>query len=103
MRQGVDLAESIRTEGLVAVFEAQHNAQVLTRWTEGAFAMRKGRIDYAYYAKRASGSTVANASPAALWRVISAIGNGIVALYRCRQQLNPPADYVCQAASATVP
>ncbi len=96
----MDLAESIRTDGLVAVFEAERNAQVLTRWTEGAFAMRKGRIDYA---KRASGSAVANASPAALWRVISAIGNGIVALYRCRQQLKPPADYVCQAASATVP
>jgi hypothetical protein len=41
---------------------------------EGAFAMRKGRIDYAYYAKRASGSKLAHASPAALWRVVSAIG-----------------------------
>ena len=36
--------------------------------------MRKRRIDYAYYAKRASGSQVTGASPAALWEVISAIG-----------------------------
>ena len=61
-------------ESVSAVFDAERNAQVQARWTEGAFAMRKGRIDYAYYAKRASGSAVANASPAALWRVVSAIG-----------------------------
>lgn len=36
--------------------------------------MRKGRIDLAYYAKRASGSATAKASPAALWQVVSAIG-----------------------------
>ena len=36
--------------------------------------MRKDRIDYAYYAKRASGSAVSKASPAAFWQVVSAIG-----------------------------
>jgi hypothetical protein len=36
--------------------------------------MRKGRIDLAYYAKRASGSATANAPPAAVWQVVSAIG-----------------------------
>lgn len=36
--------------------------------------MRKDRFDYAYYAKRASGSAVAKASPAALWKVVTAIG-----------------------------
>ena len=36
--------------------------------------MRRGRIDYAYYAKQASGSTLSSASPAALWKIVSAIG-----------------------------
>jgi uncharacterized protein YbjT (DUF2867 family) len=61
-------------ESVEAVFEAERKARVKARWTEGAFAMRKGRIDYAYYAKRASGSAVAKASPAAVWGVVSAIG-----------------------------
>jgi hypothetical protein len=59
---------------VAAAFDAERRSQVQARWTEGAFAMRKGRIDYAYYAKRASGSAVSSASPAALWRVVSAIG-----------------------------
>jgi hypothetical protein len=57
-----------------AAFAAERQHGVEARWVEGAFAMRKGRVDYAYYAKRASGSEVANASPATLWRVVSAIG-----------------------------
>ena len=36
--------------------------------------MRKDRSDYAFYAKRASGSAVADASPAALWKIVTAIG-----------------------------
>lgn len=36
--------------------------------------MRKGRIDYAYYAKRASGSQIAKAPAEAVWRVVAAIG-----------------------------
>lgn len=36
--------------------------------------MRKGRIDYAYYAKRAGGSAVARASPASVWALVAAIG-----------------------------
>jgi hypothetical protein len=61
-------------ESVEAVFEAERRAQVKARWTEGAFAMRKGRIDYAYYAKRASGTAVARASPNAVWDVVAAIG-----------------------------
>jgi uncharacterized protein YbjT (DUF2867 family) len=61
-------------EAVAAAFEAERSAQVQARWTEGAFAMRKGRIDYAYYAKRASGSAVTGASPAAVWRVVAGIG-----------------------------
>ena len=36
--------------------------------------MRQRRIDYSYYAKRASGSAVANASSAAVWSIVSRIG-----------------------------
>ena len=61
-------------ESVDAAFEAERNAQVQSRWTEGAFSMRQKRIDYAYYAKRASGSAVTRAPPAAVWEVISAIG-----------------------------
>ena len=61
-------------ESVQAVFEAERNSTVEARWVEGAFAMRKGRIDLAYYAKRASGSAIANASSDAVWRVVSGIG-----------------------------
>ena len=61
-------------QSVEAAFDAERNAQVQARWTEGAFNMRKGRIDYAYYAKRAGGSAVARAPAAAVWSVVSAIG-----------------------------
>ena len=57
-----------------AAFAAERESKVEARWVEGAFSMRKDRYDYAYYAKRASGSSVANASPAAVWKVVTAIG-----------------------------
>ena len=61
-------------DSVESAFAAERQSGVEARWVEGAFAMRKGRVDYAYYAKRASGSQVSSASPAALWKVISAIG-----------------------------
>ncbi len=61
-------------ESVEAAFVAERRSKVKARWVEGAFSMRKERIDYAYYAKQASGSTVSRASAASLWRVISAIG-----------------------------
>ncbi len=57
-----------------AAFAAERRSRVEARWVEGAYAMRKGRVDYAYYAKRASGSAVTSATPASVWRVVSAIG-----------------------------
>jgi uncharacterized protein YndB with AHSA1/START domain len=36
--------------------------------------VRNQRIDYAYYAKRASGTSETRADPAAVWRLVSAIG-----------------------------
>lgn len=61
-------------ESVVAVFEAERHSRVQARWVEGAFSMRKQRIDYAYYAKRASGSALSSASTESLWKVVSAIG-----------------------------
>lgn len=57
-----------------AAFAAERNATVHSRWTEGAFNMRKGHLEYAYYAKRISGNAVANASIASVWKIVSAIG-----------------------------
>lgn len=61
-------------EAVAAAFAAEREQQVLARWTEGAFNMRQGRIDYAYYAKRAGGSAVTQAAPAEVWAVVAAIG-----------------------------
>ena len=61
-------------ESVEAALAAERASAVEARWVEGAFAMRKQRVDYAYYAKRASGQAMAEASPAAVWQVVSAIG-----------------------------
>ena len=61
-------------ESVAAAFAAEHNAQVQACWTEGAFNMRQGRLDYAYYAKRAGGSAEAQAPAAAVWGLVAAIG-----------------------------
>ncbi|MBX3716758.1 MAG: DUF2867 domain-containing protein [Burkholderiales bacterium] len=57
-----------------AALEAERRHAVAARWTEGAFAFREYRADYAYYAKRAGGEIRTRASAAALWQVVSAIG-----------------------------
>jgi uncharacterized protein YbjT (DUF2867 family) len=56
-----------------ALLAERHNA-VAARWTEGALMYRNYRQDYAFYAKRASGSAVSAASPAEVWKVLSGIG-----------------------------
>ena len=61
-------------ESVAAVFEAERQSTVTARWTEGAFAMRSHRIDYAFYAKRASGTAETWASPNAVWRIVSSVG-----------------------------
>ena len=61
-------------QSVEAAFAAERASTVEARWVEGAFAMRKRRIDYAYYAKRASGSAVANAPVGAVWSIVSRIG-----------------------------
>lgn len=61
-------------ESVEAALDAERQHAVAARWTEGAFLFRNYRMDYAYYAKRASGSAVAGAPPAAVWRIVSGIG-----------------------------
>jgi uncharacterized protein YbjT (DUF2867 family) len=80
-------------ESIDAVFEAERASPATTRWTEGAFALRDHRIDYAYYALRASGSAETLASPTAVWAVVSRIGgdNGyfyLEGLWRLRELMD---------------
>ncbi len=81
-------------ESVAAVFAAERSsAGIVARWTEGAFAVRKQRIDYAYYAKRARASAESAASPEQVWEVVSGIGgdNGwyyLDGLWRLREVLD---------------
>lgn len=43
-------------------------------WVEGDLAFRNRKPDYAFYAKKAGGKAVANASPASVWRQLSLMG-----------------------------
>ncbi|HQR11839.1 MAG TPA: SDR family oxidoreductase [Casimicrobiaceae bacterium] len=61
-------------EAVVAALEAERRQAVAARWTEGAFALRRFRHDYAFYAKRASGRAEATASPTAVWDVVTSLG-----------------------------
>jgi uncharacterized protein YbjT (DUF2867 family) len=61
-------------ESVEAALEAERKHEVAARWTEGAFPFRQYRHDYAYYAKKAGGSAIANASPAAVWKVVTSMG-----------------------------
>jgi uncharacterized protein YbjT (DUF2867 family) len=61
-------------ESVEAAFAAERAHTVAARWTEGAFALRGFSHDVAFYAKKASGTAVARASPAAVWRQVTAIG-----------------------------
>lgn len=61
-------------EAVAAAFAAERDHTVVSRWVEGAFAVRNERIDYAYYAKKASGSATTWASPSAVWQIVTRIG-----------------------------
>lgn len=57
-----------------AALEAERHQQVPGRWTEGAFALRRFRHDYGFYAKRAGASIETRAPRDALWRVVTSLG-----------------------------
>jgi uncharacterized protein YbjT (DUF2867 family) len=61
-------------QAVAAALEAERSHRVMARWTEGAFHLRRFRHDYAFYAKRASGSAETTATPAAVWQVVTAMG-----------------------------
>jgi uncharacterized protein YbjT (DUF2867 family) len=61
-------------EAVAAALDAERRHAVAARWTEGALMFRNYRPDYAFYAKRASGTAVAAASAEAVWRQVAAIG-----------------------------
>lgn len=43
-------------------------------WVEGDLSFRNRKPDYAFYAKKATGKAMANASPASVWRQLSLMG-----------------------------
>jgi hypothetical protein len=61
-------------EAIDAAFAAERESAVAARWTEGNFAMRGFDHDAAYYAKRASGSALADAPAERVWQQLTAIG-----------------------------
>ena len=65
----LDFEASVR-----AVFDAEDHHAVEARWVEGAYPLRAYRREYAYYAKRASGSATGDVPPAAVWDVVAGIG-----------------------------
>lgn len=68
-------------EAVIAALQAERAHTVAARWTEGALMFRGGRHDYAFYAKRAAGSAVARASPAAVWAIVSQLGGDVGYFY----------------------
>lgn len=61
-------------EAVEEVFEVEQRHAVAARWTEGALMYRDYNPNYAFYAKRDSGSFIARASPKAVWDQVAAIG-----------------------------
>jgi uncharacterized protein YbjT (DUF2867 family) len=68
-------------ESVQAALDAERNHTVAARWTEGALMFRGGRHDYAFYARRASGSAVAAAPPQAAWNVVTSLGGDVGYFY----------------------
>lgn len=61
-------------ESVAAALQAEQLHTVAARWSEGLLMFRGFRLDNAYYAKRASGTSVGRASPAAVWHTAATIG-----------------------------
>jgi uncharacterized protein YbjT (DUF2867 family) len=68
-------------DSVQAALDAERAHTVAARWTEGMLMFRGGRHDYAFYAKRASGSAVAQASPHDLWNVVTTLGGKVGYFY----------------------
>jgi uncharacterized protein YbjT (DUF2867 family) len=64
-------------ESVTAALQAERSHAVAARWSEGLLMFRGFRLDHAFYAKRASGSAVGGATPAALWHTVATLGGDI--------------------------
>ncbi|MEJ2514640.1 MAG: SDR family oxidoreductase [Gammaproteobacteria bacterium] len=61
-------------QAVEVALEAERMNAVSARWVEGSLMYRNYRQDYGYYAKQATGTAVADASPDAVWKVVSSLG-----------------------------
>ena len=61
-------------EATEAVFEAERNQPVYTRWVDGGFIFRGRNHKNAYYGKQATGNYWTAASPESVWKVLCRIG-----------------------------
>jgi len=61
-------------ESVDAALQAEQAHTVAARWTEGLMMFRGFRLDNAYYAKRAGGYAVGQATPAAVWQTVVTMG-----------------------------
>lgn len=68
--------QSLKTyrQAVASALKAEREHTVAARWVEGALMFRGFNPQHGFYAKRASGSALAKAEPADVWRVVSAIG-----------------------------
>jgi uncharacterized protein YbjT (DUF2867 family) len=63
-------------ESVVAALQAEQSQTVTARWSEGHLMFRGFKLDNAFYAKRASGTSVGTASSSAVWHTVATIGGG---------------------------
>ncbi len=61
-------------EAVRAALDAERRARLPARWTEGSFAMRDYRADVSFYSRGERVERICEASPDAVWRVVSSIG-----------------------------
>jgi len=61
-------------ESVRAALDAESGKKVTARWVEGSIVCRNYHPEYAFYAKRATGSATSTASRAELWQQITAFG-----------------------------
>ena len=61
-------------EAVRAALVAERAAEIAARWTEGSFAMRDYRPDVSFYSRGERVERTSEASPDAVWQVVSSIG-----------------------------
>jgi hypothetical protein len=61
-------------QAVEVAFAAEMDHLMVSRWTEGAFTLGKHGHEYTYYPNQLSGSAETQASPAAVWRILMALG-----------------------------